>query len=308
MAETHRHLNLGIIGLSEGNGHPFSWSAICNGYDPAAMAGCGFPSIPDYLNRQKYPDDFLTGATVTHVWTQDEALTRRVALASKIAHVCRRPEEMLGEVDGLLLARDDAENHYRFAAPFLRSGIPVYADKPLAVNQVAADRLLNEAREPWHLFSCSALYYAAELLLDSEAAARVGPLRAVHAVTPKYWETYGVHLVDPVLRHLPERAVMADRHAWRAGCAVHLLARWTNGVVTCFHATGRTNCGIRIHYIGEHGEQVGLFQDSFHAFRAALAAFLEQVRTHKLMIPREHLLRVVTVLEAGSATDQGELK
>ena len=30
-------LNLGVIGLSEGNGHPYSWSAIFNGYDSVEM-------------------------------------------------------------------------------------------------------------------------------------------------------------------------------------------------------------------------------------------------------------------------------
>ena len=300
MEKTHQHIRLGIIGLSEGNGHPFSWAAICNGFDPVAMAECGFPTIPDYLSRQKYPDDFLTEATVTHVWTQDDALTRKVAAASKIAQVCRRPEDMLGEVDGLLLARDDAGNHHRFAAPFLRAGIPVYVDKPLAVSRAAADRLLREAREPWHLFSCSALYFDRDLLLDTEQAARVGPLRAVHSVTPKHWETYAVHLVDPVLRHIAEPAVMTEHRVWHEREAVHLFARWTNGLVTSFHATGRANCSIRIHSVGEQGEHLTVFQDSFRAFRASLAAFLEQVRTRKLMISREHLLRVVTVLEAGS--------
>lgn len=301
MADAHQHLKLGIIGLSEGNGHPFSWAAICNGYDPVAMAGCGFPVIPEYLSRQKYPADFLTDVTVTHVWTQDEAITRKVAAASRITHVCHKPEDMLGEVDGLLLARDDAGNHHRFASPFLRAGIPVYVDKPLALSRAAADRLLNEAREPWQLFSCSALYFAEELLLDAGQRTRIGELRAVHAVTPMKWETYAAHLVDPVLRYIAEPAVIVEHRVWREREAVHLFARWRNGPVTCFHATGRANCEIRIHYIGEQGEQLTIFQDSFRAFRSALAAFLEQVRTRRLMIPREHLLRVVAVLEAGSA-------
>ena len=30
-------LKLGVIGLSEGNGHPYSWSAIFNGYDSVEM-------------------------------------------------------------------------------------------------------------------------------------------------------------------------------------------------------------------------------------------------------------------------------
>ena len=300
MAKTHQHLRLGIIGLSEGNGHPFSWAAICNGYDLVAMADCGFPSIPDYLSHQKFPDDFLSDVTVTHVWTQDEETTQKVATASKIANVCKSPDDMLGEVDALLLARDDEENHFRFAVKFLRAGIPVYIDKPFALSRKSADRLLSEAIEPWQLYSCSALYYADELLLDSEQKAKIGSLTAIHAVTPKYWATYAAHLVDPILRQIDEKFKTEEHRAWKYGEATHLFTRWENGLVTHLHATGRANCSIRIHYIGEKGEHFAEFHDSFRAFRASLAAFINQIRNQKLSISRDHLLQVVMILEAGS--------
>ena len=45
---------LGIIGISDGNGHPYSWSAIINGYEPAKMENCGFPVIPRYLAKKTF--------------------------------------------------------------------------------------------------------------------------------------------------------------------------------------------------------------------------------------------------------------
>ena len=33
-----KDINLGLIGISEGNGHPYSWSAIINGYNEAYLA------------------------------------------------------------------------------------------------------------------------------------------------------------------------------------------------------------------------------------------------------------------------------
>ena len=35
-----KELRLGVVGLSEGNGHPYSWSAIFNGCDMAYMKDC----------------------------------------------------------------------------------------------------------------------------------------------------------------------------------------------------------------------------------------------------------------------------
>ena len=47
-----KELRLGVVGLSEGNGHPYSWSAIFNGCDMSFMKDCGFPVIPGYLAKQ----------------------------------------------------------------------------------------------------------------------------------------------------------------------------------------------------------------------------------------------------------------
>ena len=44
-----KELRIGILGMTEGNGHPYSWSAMFNGYDPEEMETCGFPVIPRYL-------------------------------------------------------------------------------------------------------------------------------------------------------------------------------------------------------------------------------------------------------------------
>ena len=69
-------LKLGVIGLSPGNGHPYSWSAIFNGYNPAEMENCGFPVIPRYLELKQFPKDAIAEAAVTHVWAQDKKLLR----------------------------------------------------------------------------------------------------------------------------------------------------------------------------------------------------------------------------------------
>lgn len=46
-------LKLAFLGMNEGNGHAFSWSAIINGrYDPEKMKECGYPVIYEYLSAQ----------------------------------------------------------------------------------------------------------------------------------------------------------------------------------------------------------------------------------------------------------------
>jgi len=73
-----RELTLAMLGMVDGNGHPYSWSAIFNGYDPAGMARCPYPTIPDYLGKEPQDSVQIPGARVTHVWTDDPADAEQV--------------------------------------------------------------------------------------------------------------------------------------------------------------------------------------------------------------------------------------
>lgn len=291
-------LRLGVIGMSDGNGHPYSWSAILNGYDAEAMAACPFPAIPRYLAERRFPDDRLPGARVTHVWTQDRALSESIARASLIEHVVDEPAAMLGQVDAVLLARDDAESHRLLARPFLEAGLPVYVDKPLATSVAAAEALLALARRPTQVFSCSALRYARELALTADVSERIGELDEVEARAPKAWATYAAHAIEPVLAWLP-LAAPEPTEVVREGARTMVRAL-IGRVRARFVTTGEADGGITIEARGSRGTARLAFGDPFSAFRAALAAFLEQARTGVEQIPRAQTLAVVRLIEAGT--------
>ncbi len=79
--------------MSEGNGHPYSWSAIINGdFDRTAMDKCGFAGIPLYLEANS--DTLgIDGAQVTHIWTQERKISEHIAVASGIGKVVDREEK-----------------------------------------------------------------------------------------------------------------------------------------------------------------------------------------------------------------------
>jgi len=181
-------LKLGIIGLSDGNGHPYSWSAILNGYDREAMELCEFPTIPRYLEKQPWPESRIADAEVVEVWTQSARLSKKIARASRISNIVSVPEEMLGLVDAVLLARDDAENHLEFATPFINAGLQIYIDKPIALSTSALNRLYELEQYPGQIFTCSALRYSAELRLSEEDRMELGDVRQIIAFAPKSWE------------------------------------------------------------------------------------------------------------------------
>ncbi len=296
-------LRLGIIGLSDGNGHPYSWSAIFNGYEPEAMEACGFPVIPRYLEKQNFPNDAISDAKVTHVWTQDEAISKHVARAARIPNVCARFDDMIGSVDGILLARDDAPTHFEFAAPFLDAGLPVYIDKPIALSLAELNRLYAHQQYPGQIFTCSALRYAGEFHLDEAARDEIGPIRALHAVTPKDWDRYAVHVIEPSLALLGEQGTIADSHVMKTeNGGAELAVRWESGVRARFSAMGHgVSCPLVLRVMGERGWRDLVFRDSFAAFRSALDDFVGGIRQKDVRAAPGFVRQVVDLVERGNA-------
>ena len=96
-------IRLAMLGMIEGNGHPYSWSGIINGYNPTEMAKCPYAGIPVYMGRQPLESVRIPGARVTHIWCDDPADAPKVAAASLIEHVVANPEDVIGHVDAAVM-------------------------------------------------------------------------------------------------------------------------------------------------------------------------------------------------------------
>lgn len=290
-------IKLGVIGMSPGNGHPYSWSAIINGYDAHAMASCPFPVIPDYLGKQIYPDDFIKGARVTHIWTQDEEISKDIARASLIENLVDSPEKMVGQIDALLLARDDFQNHMQFAAPFLASGIPVYVDKPFANTIRGAEEIYALEQYEAQLYTCSALRYAQELEAVKEQAEKIVK---IEALTPKSWELYGIHIVEPIVALLGAGLPQCLENT-KTGDGAKVRAM-LNGREIVVEATGLNTGKIEFFVSYSDGSKDHVvISDMFYAFRSALLSFLESIKTKSRTIPKGETMTCMRLLEMGTA-------
>lgn len=294
-----KSINLGVIGLSPGNGHPYSWAAIFNGYDKNTMEKCGFPSIPRYLEKQNFPQDTIAEAKVTHAWAQDEKIASHIAKATHIANVVDHYTDMIGKVDGILLARDDAETHLEFALPFLDAGIPVYVDKPLALSVAEARELLDRQQFPGQLFSCSALRYAKEFQLSEADLVQIGRLRHIHATTPKDWDKYAVHVIEPLLLLAAERGTIERIQTWREINSTTMAVAYSSGFQALISALGSSHVPLALRVIGDQGWKDLVFQDSYFAFKAALFEFVQGIVHRDQRIHPDFMLEVVNLIESG---------
>ena len=288
-------IRLGVIGISEGNGHPFSFSSIINGYDDTGLAASGWPGIYDYVRRRD-PSEFGFGdVAVTHAWTQDPETTRRLCAAARIPHAAGDPAEMLGQVDAVIVARDDYATHYPLARPFLEAGLHVFVDKPLAQN-VEELRAFLPYLESGKLMSCSGMRYAKELDEPRAALDAYGRVRLVRGAILNSWEQYGVHLVDAILNVLPGKPVAVT--GMEAG-HVSVAVTMDDGVLLQLDALGDVGRCFRVDIFGDKRITSHEITDNFSMFRRTLGHFVESIRTGEPAIPPEHVLTVMRLLLAG---------
>jgi hypothetical protein len=273
-----KELKLGIIGMSEGNGHPYSWSAIFNGYSSEKMKSCGFPVIPEYLAKQNFPADRIKNARVTHIWTQDLKLSANISAATYIEHIVQRPEQMIGKIDALLLARDDAENHMKVAYPFILEGLPIYIDKPIAHTVKDLKNIFQIEKYSGQIFSCSALKFAEELLLSTSQKEQLGDIISIQAHVPNSWRKYAIHAVDPILAnvaafdHITNLKVQ-DVGPGRSGKAIKFVDD-SQRIACEITATGLSDTPIKISYQGSKKTITTQFIDPYNSFKNALEVFI----------------------------------
>ena len=294
-SEHERELELGLIGVSEGNGHPYSFSAIVNGYDADGLAASGWGVINDYV-REKHPSEVgFDGARFTHVWTQHDAETERLRAASDIPHAPDEFTDMVDAVDAVVVARDDHETHADFARPFLDAGVPTFVDKPLSLD-TAELAWMRPHLESGLLMSCSGMRYARELDTPRANLADYGTLKLVRGTVIKDWERYSVHMLDAIFN-----VVDAAPVAVRPADAPHesVAVETDDGPLVQIDALGDAAMTFDVDLYGTEQTTRHPIRDNFRAFRRLLWEFVGQVRSGEPAIPPAETLERMRVVIAG---------
>lgn len=286
---------LGIIGMSEGNGHPFSFSAIVNGYSEPDLAASGWPMIHDYVRRRDRSEFGIDGLRVTHAWTQDDRTTELLCRACLIEHAVSEPGEMIGRVDAVIIARDDYESHCAMAVPFLEAGLSVFVDKPLALDAHELKSLIPYL-ESGRLMSCSAMRYALELDGVRAGLKEYGDMKLVRGAIVSSWEKYGVHLLDAVvgvLGRVPEWALALDAPHMSVAMGVE------GGPVIQIDALGEGPRVFGLDFFGSKRISCHEITDNFGMFRRMLRHFGMQMAEGRPVIDPGETVGVMRALMAG---------
>ena len=69
----------------------------------------------------KYSDIEIVG-----IYSDDEEATKRIIDAGYATYAAKSPDEFVGKVDGVLVTARHGNNHYKYARPYIASGIPMF--------------------------------------------------------------------------------------------------------------------------------------------------------------------------------------
>ena len=109
-----------------------------------AILGCENSHADNFLTfilkENKYPDVEVVG-----VYTDEEDANER--MRNNFGVYCAKSyDEFVGKVDGIVITARDGKNHYKYAKPYIASGIPMFIDKPIACDEDEAVKFMKELK------------------------------------------------------------------------------------------------------------------------------------------------------------------
>ncbi len=293
-----QNIRLAMLGMVDGNGHPYSWSAMFNGYDSDLMAKGPYAGISAYLNKEPKDTLQIPNANVTHIWTDDPADAELVSKASLIPNVVSKPEDVIGQVDAVIIATDKGHEHVERCRPFVEAGLPIFVDKPLVDKEEDLQTFVKWVEGGAKILTSSAMRYAKEFMPYRLSTHELGSMRYISMTTPKTWERYGIHALEGVYPITGPGYVSVRNTGTFERNILHL--KHSKGIDVVIAAIGDmygafgqlTLCGTA------QGVQTA-FSDTFYAFKTQLEAFIDYLRTGELPFSFDETVECMKIIIAG---------
>ena len=212
--------------------------------------------------------------------------------------VVSKPDDVIGQVDAVVVATDDGDDHVRRARPFIEAGLPLFIDKPMATNLDDLRQFVKWQREGKVLLSTSGMRYAPEMKLSDAQRMHLGDLRWITSFTCKTWERYGIHALEAVYPLLGPGFVSAQTQQQSGSDIVHLRHQGGAQItLAAIHDAYGSFGGV--HLYGTKGDLALKLTDTYSAFRAQLVAFIDMLRTGQPPFDFAQTIELMAIIIAG---------
>ena len=247
----------------------------------------------------------IRGVQVSHVCGRTMSAARAATAAGRIPHIAKKPEDLIGAVDAVVVDHVHGKHHLPAARPLLEAGLPLFIDKPFCCSRSEGRRFLVRAAElgvPVCSFSVmpmqsafAALKKQVRRLGEIYAAVCTGPCD----ITSRYGGIffYGVHQVEMILQLLGYEVGHAQVVKGTGKNHLATLA-FKDGRMATMNLMAEGGGSFHLSVIGAKGRIDRSVDYDENFFFPGVRSFVRMFRTGRTDETMESMLVPVAVLEA----------
>ena len=283
-----------------------------------AILGCENSHADAFLdivyNKKLYTDIECAG-----VYSEDREAAEKLHGKYGVDIMCS-PDALVGQLDGLIITARHGAKHHEFARPYIKSGIPMFIDKPITIDEDDSVALMREFRENGVRFcggsSCPHAKFVGELKAarDSGEYGKIlgGSLRApVSMDNPNGgWFFYSQHLVEVMCElfgYFPESV-----RAYRKPGVYDFAVRYTDYDVWASFIEGNYIYAADVSFekkfaAGEY-KLDGCYESEFKAFHALLDGGASEKSPEDFIAPVFIMNAMKRALDSGNEEEVNEVR
>jgi predicted dehydrogenase len=246
----------------------------------------------------------VKGAQVTHIWGEKDEYAQKTAETGKIPNIVKRPIDMLGEVDGVMIDHRDGALHLAAARPFVKAGIPTFVDKPICRSLAEAKAFLKfrkACRTP--VCTMSSIPYHEDMPSVEKKLKGLGRLRLLRLSGPGDWASqwggiwfYGIHQVELMVHLLGVGATQASMSVNGKDCTA--VVNYPEGLTVEMAFLVDAPYQFRIQAIGHEGSLDFVMGHDPKTLHCTTRLWATMFRTKKEPFSDQRMLAPIAVLEA----------
>ncbi len=301
-------IKIGMIGMSVGNAHPYSWTAIINGrFSRKEIDKAGFPAVSDYLEANQNTLG-IAGAKITHIYCDDQEIAKSIARSGGIETVVPRIEDLIDQVDAVILGRDDPENHLKMAKPFMDAKVPIFIDKPLCIDLEELKVYEAYIKQGGFLMSCSSMRYAAEVMAVKSNINKLGQIQLLTIVGKKDWKKYGVHMVEACMSLLNDPKPISVQYLGKENFDIVQL-KISQTCYASIHLIADISGTFQMNVFGTKDWAHIDIQNSFSMFKENILEFIKGLMQTKPTLDFDKTKNVIRIIAGAlESKEKGNIK
>ncbi|MCK4625314.1 MAG: Gfo/Idh/MocA family oxidoreductase [Phycisphaerae bacterium] len=248
----------------------------------------------------------VPGCRAVVIWGETDKFAKEAARTGAIPKIVKKPADMIGEIDAVIVDHRHAKYHLPAAEPFLKAHLPMFIDKPFCYRLAEGRKFLARCRRAKvPVTSFGALPMQKSFADFRRDANRGGAVRAVASVGPCDLDStyggiffYGIHQVEMLVEAFGTdvSAVSVAKAGKGKDAAATLFFR--SGLVATMHCMIGWSSGFHISAVKDKGPIARKMLFDADPYLTGIRTFCKMFKTGKEPLDHKRILAPIAVLEA----------